>query len=121
MMQDTKTVHTKTAYTPNERKGAYMKRAAHIAYSVIGGSILLLAGMPPAPASATPAPNCVNADVDNGFLTDKLTVTNTCPTSQRVKIILGRHTDIECRSYKSHESIRYTYAASATFDRIEKC
>jgi hypothetical protein len=96
-----------------------MKRTAHIAYSVIGGSILLLAGMPP--ASAELAPSCVRASVNSGVVVDKLTITNSCVASKRVKIILGRHTDIGCRSYDSGESVRYTYAASATFDRLERC
>jgi hypothetical protein len=108
MMLDNKAVHTQTVLTPNDKKGAYKKRIAHIAYSVIGGGILLLAGIPPIPAQATPAPGCVR--LSQRFVGNQTiaTATNTCGRTVRFRFIWAWANDGLCRD------VRYSFTESRT-------
>jgi hypothetical protein len=77
-----------------------MNRIKNIAYSVIGGGILLLVSLPPTPAKAAPAPPCVSLSVRKVSATgpDKIiaTATNRCSGAQRFRIIWRWAPDTAC-------------------------
>jgi hypothetical protein len=125
MMQDSKAVHTQTVRIPNERKGAYKKKIAHIVYSVIGGSALLLAGIPPIPANAELAPQCVGAffDTTSPGPRKTLVVINGCAVNRKVKVILSNAPATNCVKFFPGSRLNYspTYARGVQIIRIEKC
>jgi hypothetical protein len=123
MTQNSKAVHTQTLRTPNERKGAYKKRIAHMVYSVIGGSTLLLAGMPPIPANAEPAPRCVEVSWNPTPAGPRKTllVSNLCRVTRRVNVILANDRDTGCYSYPPNTSARFTRSGNAKITSVVKC
>jgi hypothetical protein len=98
-----------------------MKRIANIAYSAIGGGILLLAGMPPFPANATRPPACVTANEDTGIFTDTVTVTNGCKRRKRVRAIIDNASDSSCNSLSPGESFTHRYPSVGKFEKLVNC
>jgi hypothetical protein len=99
-----------------------MKRIANMAYSAIGGGILLLVGMPPFPANATLPPACVTADEDTGgVFTDIVTVTNGCKRKKRVKAIIDYGPDSSCNSLDPGKSFTHRYPSIGKFKKLVNC
>jgi hypothetical protein len=123
MMQDSKTVHMQTVRTPNKRKRAYKMKIAHMAYSVIGGSILLLAGIPPIPANAEPAPRCVEVSSNPsppGPLKTIL-VTNLCRANKTVFVILSGGQRTTCDTYVPWQKGIFRFPEGTRIVSVERC
>jgi hypothetical protein len=74
-----------------------------------------------APSLAALASSCLRTSlVDRGFF-DYLTVTNTCKTTQRYKVVIAFGTDIACTSISVGESQTWRWGYPRRFDRIESC
>lgn len=67
------------------------------------------------PAAA--APNCVHSSGTGRTVT----VTNTCSTTQRVKVIFAFAQDGACFTYRPGQSVRWTGALLARFDGLVRC
>jgi hypothetical protein len=103
--------------TPFDR----VKNLASFAPAILGGSILLLASIPP--SHAAPVPKCVIAkDLKQGFFLgeDAVTVVNNCRGVQRVKVILSRAQDLGCFSIGIGGSTRVKWLIGG-FDKLVSC
>jgi len=63
------------------------------------------------------APSCVTSSGSGRTVV----VTNGCSTTQRVKVVFAFAQDGGCTTYRPGQSIRWTGALLARFDRLESC
>ncbi|WP_433696824.1 hypothetical protein [Nocardiopsis sp. CA-288880] len=98
--------------------------------SAIAASALVAAGLlawstpaaaETAPQAAVAVPDCVETDLDDDGITDELTVTNTCSSSVRVKVVLAYMTDIPCTTIRSGRSVSWSWGYPGRFDGLVDC
>jgi hypothetical protein len=107
-----------------EGKGKNMKKIAKIVYTAIGGSALLLAGMPPIPANAELAPNCVSLFKGTQIATAR----NDCKKQKRVRMIWANALDGGCWRVPPGKSFTESRERSARYlfrtpyvKQLDKC
>ena len=66
---------------------------------------------------AAAAPNCVHSSGTGR----KVTVTNTCSSTQRVKVIFAFARDGACYTYSPGAAVTWTGAVQAQFDGLQSC
>jgi hypothetical protein len=101
-----------------EEKGKNMKKIAKTAYSAIGGIVLLLAGMPPIPSNAKPAPQCVSVSslsLPGPRIISR--VTNRCNVTIRLRVIIFNSPPAVCYTYPPRTSRNFV----GRIIRIERC
>jgi hypothetical protein len=69
----------------------------------------------------SPSPGCVHTSLRDAGWTDYLRVTNTCPTYQRVKVLLAFRTDFPCITYAPRDAYDYEWDYPGRFDGLAAC
>ena len=72
-------------------------------------------------AAAAPPPACVQTDLDDGRLSDTLTVINGCGSTVRVKVVLAFATDKSCTTLGPGEEAEFSWGFPGRFDRLDTC
>jgi hypothetical protein len=95
---------------------------SRLAAIVTAAGSLMIAGLSFGPLTAAAAvPNCVRTQLNDKGYTDRLTVTNTCKSLQRVKVVIANDTDKACRSFGPGFSYKYNWSYPGRFDKLVPC
>src|SRR5919199_692565 len=97
-------------------KGKFRKFSRMVAICTATASLSLVSIVSPSSAAKL-APNCVKASLNDSGFTDYITVTNTCKTTQRVKIVIAYLPDIACTSLKPGYYVKAHWGYPGRFDR----
>lgn len=101
-------------------QGKFVRFSRMAAICTATASLSLVSTVSPSTAAQV-APSCVRASLNDTGYYDYLTVTNTCRTTQRVKVVIANLPDYACTSVAPNRSFTIRWGYPGRFDRLESC